>query len=156
MLQTFWHLVIEHIEVFLFAALPIVELRGAIPLGLALGMSLQKAFIVSYMGSLLPSLPILLLYTVVMRYFVQIAALKRLVDWINKRLEKHRHHIERYGYIGLLIFVAIPLPGTGVWTGSGVAAILKLSRFRAFCAVAVGNLIAGLIITALSYPLWQN
>ena len=146
----------NHIEILLFSALPVIELRGAIPMGLALGMSLQAAFMISYIGSLLPSLPILLFYSLLSRKLSPYPPFDRVFSWISKRLNKHRSEIERYGYIGLLIFVAIPLPGTGVWTGSGIAAILGLSKLKSFIAIAVGNLIAGLLITALSYPLWAT
>ena len=153
-MQAFWRILIDHIELFFFAALPVVELRGAIPLGLALGFSLQTSFLISYLGSTLPCVLILSLFSLIMHWMAQRSPFDRLANGINSRLVKNHSGIERYGYIGLAVFVAIPLPGTGVWTGSGIAAMLKLSRWKAFIAIALGNLVAGLIVTALSYPLW--
>ncbi|MCL2497830.1 MAG: small multi-drug export protein [Symbiobacteriaceae bacterium] len=136
--------------------MPIIELRGAIPVGLAKGMSLPAAFTFSYLGSCLPTLPILLLYNQVIKWLENFSLGRRFVSWMQERLTKHRDKIHRYGYIGLFIFVAIPLPGTGVWSGSALAALLNLSRWRALLAVIGGNLIAGLIITAIFFPMWLN
>lgn len=151
-LHWLWETLSADLEILLLAALPIIELKGAIPVGLSLGMDLPTAFALSYIGSTLPCLPILLLYTAVLNWMRKHPPFDRFAHWISERLAKRRGQIDRYGFVGLLIFVAIPLPGTGVWTGSGIAALLELPRGRSIIAIAVGNLIAGLIITAISFP----
>ena len=151
----FWQVMRDNLEILILSATPVIELRGAIPVGLAQGMSLPAAFALAYAGSLLPSLPILYLYTMVSRWMQNHPPADRIVIWVNERLLRRQDSIDRWGLLALFIFVAIPLPGTGVWSASGIAALLHMPKRTAFVAIALGNLTAGLIITAVSFPLWR-
>lgn len=138
--------------VFIVSMLPVVELRGGIPLGYALGLSPALALPLAVAGSLIPAVPILL-------YLGPIAALLRqtvlrpVLEWALHRGWSRTHRVETYGWWGLLVLVAIPLPYTGVWTGSLVAALLGMGLRQAFPAIAAGALVAGLVVTVLVYHL---
>lgn len=151
MTGNFWQLLFQEISVLLIAALPIIELKGAIPIGLAKGLSLPVAFWISYIGSSLPCIPILLILRPLLRYLSHTPAMLPVANWLEHKLMKHRQQIDKYGIFGLFVFVAIPLPGTGVWTGSGLSAILKMKFWPSVIAVFAGNLVAGFIIAALSW-----
>ena len=143
----------KEIMIFLIAALPIIELRGAIPLGVVNGMSPFHAFLISLLGS---SLPIPLIFFLIRPLFEMLSKFKMLQIKIDKFITKtlsKSDHIRRYEFWGLLLFVAIPLPGTGVWTGTLAAVLLDLRFKTAFPAILLGNIIAGLIMLNISYGL---
>jgi len=145
----------DFLQVFFTAAAPISELRGAIPLAiLELDMSWQLAFPVAFAGNLLP-VPFLLLFLgPVSKFFSKIELFERILSWIFKLSRRRGGLIERHGAIGLVLFVAIPLPVTGAWTGSIVAFLLGLSFWRAFPAIVLGVVIAGVIVTTLTVIGW--
>jgi uncharacterized membrane protein len=145
----------DFLQVFFTAAAPISELRGAIPLAiLELDMSWQLAFPVAFAGNLLP-VPFLLLFLgPVSKYLSKIELFERILSWIFKLSRRRGGLIERHGAIGLVLFVAIPLPVTGAWTGSIVAFLLGLSFWRAFPAIVLGVVIAGVIVTTLTVIGW--
>jgi uncharacterized membrane protein len=130
--------------------LPIIELRGAIPIGLAMGMSFRQAFITCYIGSLIP-VPILL-FTIrpVFKWLRQTELFNKIIHKLIHKTLNRSHYVEKYGFWGLLLFVAIPLPGTGVWSGTLVAVLLDVRFKVAFPAIVLGNLIAGVLIMILS------
>lgn len=135
----------------MLAAVPIIELRGAIPIGIANGLAPLHSFIVSFLGSMLP-VPILLLgIRPVFKFISQKAVFKKIVDHISMKSLKKSDNIIRYGFWGLLVFVAIPLPGTGVWSGTLAAVLLDLRFKTAFPAILIGNFIAGILIVTLSH-----
>lgn len=142
--------------VFLTAALPIIELRGAIPMGISLGMAPLEAALISLAGSTMPVPFILLAVVPVFNSLKRTPFLKARIDRLTERtLLKNGGRLERYGAWGLLLFVAVPLPGTGVWTGSLLAALFGM-RFRfAFPAVFMGNVVAGILVMALSHGLFS-
>jgi len=129
------------------AATPVVELRGAIPLGLALGLSPWQAWLWSVLGNLLP-VPALLLGT------------RTGLQWLGRQPWLHRHvrawgergssrlavHVNRWGLLGLAVFVAVPLPGTGAWTGAVAASLLGMKPGPALAAIALGVAVAGLLV----------
>jgi uncharacterized membrane protein len=143
------------IEVFLIAASPIVELRGAIPIAiLDLDISWHIAFLVAFAGNLLP-VPFLLLFLgPVSRLLSKVKVFEIIINWIFRLSRRRGGIVERYGLIGLVLFVAIPLPVTGAWTGSIVAFLLGLSFWSAFPAIVLGVFIAGVIVTTLTVIGW--
>jgi uncharacterized membrane protein len=145
----------DFLQVFFTAAAPISELRGAIPLAiLELDMSWQLAFPVAFAGNLLP-VPFLLLFLgPVSKFLSKIGLFERILSWIFRLSRRRGGLIERHGAIGLVLFVAIPLPVTGAWTGSIVAFLLGLSFWRAFPAIVLGVVIAGVIVTTLTVIGW--
>lgn len=138
------------LTVMLTAALPIIELRGAIPVGMSLGMSPAHATIISFIGSMIPVPFILFTIRPIFNYLKKTNLFKKLVHKLTDKSLNKSGNIQKYGAWGLLIFVAIPLPGTGVWSGSLAAALLDMRFKWAFPAILVGNLIAALIIMGLS------
>ena len=138
------------LTVMLTAALPIIELRGAIPVGMSLGMSPAHATVISFIGSMIPVPFILFTIRPIFNYLKKTKLFKKLVHKLTDKSLNKSGNIQKYGAWGLLIFVAIPLPGTGVWSGSLAAALLDMRFKWAFPAILVGNLIAAVIIMSLS------
>lgn len=137
--------------VMLTAALPIIELRGAIPIGLSLGLSPLHVTILSFIGSMIPVPFILFAIRPIFNYLKKTRMFKNIVEKLTiSSINNNGSKIQKYGAWGLLIFVAIPLPGTGVWSGSLAAALLDMRFKWAFPAIFVGNLIAAFIIMTLS------
>lgn len=131
---------------------PVLELRWAIPYGVIAGLSIPEAFILSVIGNLLP-IPILILFT--RKVF---AWLRTKSEWLNgivsrleAKAEKNKEVVLKYEFWGLVILVAIPLPGTGAWTGALVAAMMDLQLKRAMPAIMLGVFIAGVIVTSITY-----
>ena len=139
--------------VFICSMLPIIELRGAIPMAFAFGLPWWAAYILSVVGNMLP-VPIILLF---IKKFItwsmnsKIKFLNKLANWLNRKVEKNRAKIEKYAFWGLCIFVAIPLPTTGAWTGSLVAAMIDMKFWKAMLTAFLGVLLAGAIVTAIAY-----
>lgn len=133
----------------LVAALPVFELRGAIPLGLYLREPLLKVVLLSIAGNILPVVPALLLLKPVSEKLRRFKLWARFFDWLFERARKKAGVVEKYEALGLAIFVAIPFPATGAWTGCIVASLFKI-RFRyAFFSIALGVIVAAAIVTAL-------
>lgn len=147
--QLFNFLSIEF-TVMLTAALPIIELRGAIPAGISLGLSPIHATVLSFIGSMIPVPFILFTIRPIFNYLKKTKTFEKIVNRLTNRSMAKSGKIQKYGAWGLLVFVAIPLPGTGVWSGSLIAALLDMRFKWAFPAIFVGNLIAGVLIMALS------
>jgi|MGYP000130263213 uncharacterized membrane protein len=137
---------------FLVAMVPVVELRGAIPFGVVRGLNLWTAIIASVLGNLVP-VPFIILF--IRRIFAWMRAhmpkLDGLVTRMEKKAEKNRAAVEKYAFWGLAILVAIPLPGTGAWTGALVAAMMEMRLKRAFPAIVIGVVIAGVIVSIVTY-----
>ena len=139
--------------VFFCSMLPIIECRGAIPLGWGLGLPWWQTAIFSIAGNLLPVPFILLFIRAILgwmresrvKFFANVAA------WLDRKIEKHKGTIEKYSYWGLVLFVAIPLPGTGAWTGTLIASVLGLEPKKSFLAATLGVLGATVIMTVISY-----
>lgn len=138
------------LTVMLTAALPIIELRGAIPVGMSLGMSPAHATVISFIGSMIPVPFILFTIRPIFNYLKKTKLFKKLVHKLTDKSLNKSGKIQKYGAWGLLVFVAIPLPGTGVWSGSLAAALLDMRFKWAFPAILVGNIIAAVIIMGLS------
>ena len=135
--------------VIIMGALPISELRGAIPLGLSFGMPLFKAFWLAVLGNVSFIIPALFLFEPVSDRLRRFKLWARFFNWIFERTKKNSEAIQKYEALGLAIFVAIPLPMTGAWSGVVAASLFKI-RFRyAFFAITLGVLGAGIIVAAL-------
>lgn len=151
MLQQLLNFLSIELTVMLTAALPIIELRGAIPVGISLGLSPIHATALAFIGSMIPVPFILFTIRPIFNYLKGTKTFKKLVHKLTDRSMNGSGKIQKYGVWGLLIFVAIPLPGTGVWSGSLAAALLDMRFKWAFPAILVGNLIAGILIMILSH-----
>lgn len=139
------------LTVLLTAALPVIELRGAIPVGISLGLSPLHATIISLIGSMIPVPFILFTIRPIFNYLKDTRLFRKLVNKLTDRsLNNNGGRMQKYGVWGLVLIVAIPLPGTGVWSGSLAAALLDMRFKWAFPAILVGNIIAAIIIMTVS------
>ncbi|MBE6065124.1 COG2426 family protein [Clostridium cochlearium] len=139
----------ELLTVFLMSAVPIVEQRGAIPMGIfAYNMNPILVLIVSFIGSLLPVPFILLLFNSIFKWMKKYKIFEPLNNIIENKIQKNTGKLEKYKEIGLIIFVGIPLPTTGLWTGSAVAAFMGLDFKKSFFCAMIGGLISAIVITA--------
>ena len=130
---------------------PVLELRGAIPIGVAGGLPPLLAMAIAIAGNLVP-IPFIILF--VKRIFAWLKnrpKIRPLVEKLEQRAEGKIETVQKYAWWGLCLFVAIPLPGTGAWTGALVAAMMDMRLKRAMPAIIVGVIIAGTVITLLSY-----
>ena len=135
--------------VVIVGALPISELRGAIPLALSWGMPLTKAFTLSVIGNCLPIVPGLFLLEPVSNRLRKFKLWAKFFDWLFERTKKKADTIQKFEALGLILFVAIPLPMTGAWSGLIAATLFKI-RFRyALISITAGILIAGAIVSGL-------
>ena len=141
--------------IVIISALPVVELRLALPIAInVFHMAWYKAYCLAVIGNMLP-VPILLLFLDSLAKVVTRAEIgRRVVNWVFERTRRQGKTIERYEKIGLTLFVAIPLPVTGAWTGSIAAFLLGLKFRYAFLSILVGVIIAGAIVTSLCLLGW--
>jgi len=138
---------VDELKVVGTAALPILELRGAIPLGFSLGIPLARLYPLALLGNLIPVLPLLLFFKYFFHHLENIKFIGRFFKWWFRRVEKRSKLIERWGFWGLVLFVAIPLPVTGAWTGTAAATLFEIKVKRAFLAISLGVAIAGAIVS---------
>lgn len=136
----------------LMAMVPVIELRGAIPFGVAAGISVKQALVCAIIGNLLP-IPFILLF--LRRVFVWMRKIstgfENLVEKLELRAKRKKGIVDKYEIIGLIILVAIPLPGTGAWTGALVATVLDIRMRRALPAITIGVVIAGILVSVITY-----
>lgn len=139
--------------VFFCSMLPVIELRGAIPMAFALGLPWWQAYLISVLGNLLPVPFILLLINAVIKWMLEskVAFFNKIANFLLKKVEKNRERIEKYSFLGLCLFIAIPLPMTGAWTGSLVAAVIGVKPHKAFLSAILGVILAGVIVTLIVY-----
>ena len=130
--------------------LPIAELRGAIPVALSMGIKPWPAFWWSVFGNMIPVIPILLLLGPVSKWLRRFKAFNKFFTWLFARTEKNSASIQKYGFWGLSIFVGIPLPVTGAWSGCAAAFLLQIKFWRALLAIFIGVLMAACIVMAAS------
>ena len=148
----------KEILVFIISLMPILELRGGLIAAALLGLSPGPSYIISIIGNIIPVPFILLLITKILDWMrkSKISFLNKIANWLDGKVEKHKGQIEKYGYLGIVLFVGIPLPGTGAWTGSLIASVLELDRKKTFVAVLIGIIMASIIMMALSFGLLAN
>ena len=136
---------------FFISMVPVLELRGAIPIGVAGGLPPLAAMCIAILGNLAP-VPFLLVFTRrVFNWLKTKGRIRLLVERLERRAAKKSRLVLNYAWLGLCILVAIPLPGTGAWTGALVAALMNMRLKRAMPAITLGVVIAGLIVTCLTY-----
>lgn len=133
--------------------LPIIELRGAIPLGAAFGLPWWQNYLIAVVGNMLPVPIILLFVKAVLNWMTKcrVKLFNRIANKMFEKAEKNRGKIEKYAFWGLTLFVAIPLPATGAWTGTLVAALFDMKFWKSLLAALIGVMIAGVVMTLVSY-----
>lgn len=150
LLQGWFSVVSRETLVFFTAMLPVVELRGSIPLGISLGMAPLEACALSILGNIAPVVPLMMFLRYLAGWLRRFGSFRRASDFLFAHTRARSRLIQKYGPIGLILFVAIPLPSTGAWTAA-IAAFLFGIRIRyAFVSITLGTAIAGAIVTYLS------
>lgn len=140
----------ELLQVFLWSMVPIVEQKGAIILGInKFNLNPYIVFIVSLLGSLVPVPFILLFFNRIFKWMKKYKIFRRINDFINRKIAKNSDKMVRYREIGLIIFIGIPIPTTGLWTGSVIAAFLKLDFMKSLLCAILGGTISGILITIM-------
>ena len=145
----------DEVVVGVISALPVVELRGAVPVGMtSFKMPWWKALLIAVAGNMIPVPFIIWLLGPISRASMKTRGGKRFFDWLFARTRKKTAEIEKYETLGLAIFVAIPLPATGAWTGAMAAWMLGMSWKHSLLSILLGVVIAGLIMVTLSWLGW--
>ncbi len=141
----------DYVYVLFISMIPIIELRGAMPAASVLGLPFLSSLIVAIIGNLLPIPFILLFIKKICEWMKKVKFLKKIPLYLEKKVAQNKEKVTKYGKWGLYIFVAIPLPGTGAWTGALIASFLNFKNRDSFIAIAGGVVTAGVIMTIISY-----
>ena len=142
----------KYLATFIISMIPVIELRGAIPIGVGLGLTHIEAMAVSVIGNMLPVPFIILFIRPIFKWMTQKSEkLGRLARKLEAKAEGKWDRIHRFQFFALTLFVAIPLPGTGAWTGALIAAVMNMRLRNALPSVLLGVVIAGLLVTGLTY-----
>ncbi len=140
------------ITTLFISMVPVIELRGAIPYATGMGLSPAIAIPVAMIGNLIPIPFIIIFIKRIFAWMRKISPkLNGIVDKMEAKAEKNKAKVLKYAFWGLVLFVAIPLPGTGAWTGALVAAMLDMPLKKAFPSIVLGVLGAGLVVAFVSY-----
>ncbi len=142
--------------VFIISLMPILELRGGLIAAALLNLNIVRAFIVCFIGNIIPIPFILWLITPIFSYLKKTKLFSGFVNKLEKKAMGKKDQIERLEYIGLLLFVGIPLPGTGAWTGCLIAALLNMEKKKAMLYAILGVILAGIIMLVFSYGILGN
>ena len=132
---------------------PFIELRGAIPIGAVAGIPWYINYPVCIVANMIPVPIILLFVSAVLKWMYEsnLGFFKKVAGFVYEKADKHKSKIEKGGFLGLLLFVGIPIPGTGAWTGALIAALLGMKMKRSIPAIFLGVLLAGVIMGLISY-----
>ena len=152
LVEFFNHTISQELTVLVISMLPILELRGGMLAAALLGVDRVQAFFICLFGTMLP-IPFILLFIKRIFRWMSNTRFFKLVHRLEKRAEEKSNTIKKYKYLGLFIFVAIPLPGTGAWTGSLIAALLDMPFKPSIIAILLGCVTANVIMSLLSYNL---
>lgn len=153
--QFFHQFLSKELAVVATSILPIVELRGAIPLAAVLGMPIGKAFLLAVVGNILPVVPLLWLLDPVSRFLTRrFKTFERFFNWLYERTLKKGDHVAKYGALGLMLFTAVPLPTTGAWTACAAAILFRIPFYLAFPAISLGVILAGVIVSLITYGIF--
>ena len=143
------------LTVFIISLLPVLELRGGMIAARLLEMNFFEAFAISYIGNMLPIPFIILFIKKIFEFLRRFKFFEKIITRLEAKTERNKDKVLRYKSWGLLIFVAIPLPGTGGWTGALMAALLDMPIKRSLPSIALGVFIAGLIMSLVTYGIFS-
>lgn len=141
----------SNLAVFLLSMLPIVELRGAIPFGVGLGMDWRAVYLISVIGNMIPVPFIILFFRPLINFLKTTRLFGKFAYKLHERSLRKSNDVVKYKIFGLFLFVAIPFPGTGAWTGAAIAALLDIRLRNAIPAILFGVLTAGILMMGISY-----
>lgn len=138
--------------VLLISMIPLLELRGSILVaGILLQMGFLQTFVSAVIGNMLPIPFILLFIKVIFKWLKKIPWIQKFPHWCERKALKHSDQIRKYGYFGLYLFVAIPLPGTGAWTGSLASVLFNMDFKKSLLAIFLGVVTAGVIMSVIAF-----
>lgn len=139
--------------IFVISMIPILELRGGLLAAspALLNVEILRAIPICVIGNILPIPFILLLITRILEWMKKVSCFRNVALWLERKAMSKKDQVEKYGFWGLALFVGIPLPGTGAWTGALVAALLRMRFRKAFAAILTGIVMATIIMSVLSY-----
>ena len=140
----------EYIKLFFLSMVPVVELRGAIPLGIAMKLNPVYIYMVCVIGSSIISVPVVLMFRQVIDYLRHRKYFNKVIRWIDKKIEGRAKKLKAASILGLIVFVGVPLPTTGSWSGSALASIFKMRVVESLLGIFIGNAIAGAVMLTVS------
>lgn len=146
----------KELIVFIISLMPILELRGGLIAASLIGLDPIPSYIISIIGNILPVPFILWFMASILEWMRHKKFFSKIAAWLDKKVEKNRTKIENLGFWGLVLFVGIPLPGTGAWTGCLVASVLQMDRKKAFLATMLGVIMASIIMMFISFGLLKG
>lgn len=146
----------KQLIVFFISLMPILELRGGLLAASLLKLNPLESYIISIVGNLLPIPFILWFIKKIINWMKTKKCFKKITNWLDEKVEKNKKSIETYGFWGLVIFVGIPLPGTGAWTGALIASLLDMNKKKTFLAILVGVFMASVIMMLISFGIIGN
>lgn len=146
----------KNLIIFIISMFPILELRGGLIAASLLKLPFISSFIICLIGNILPIPFILIFLNKIFELLKKNKKIKKLVNKLESKSLSKSDKIQKYKYYGLFLFVAIPLPGTGAWTGSMIAVLLNMDKKKSFYAICLGVLGAGIIMSILSYGILSN
>ena len=146
----------DYIKLMLLSMAPVIELRGAIPLGIAMDLNPVYVYISCLIGSSLVSIPVVLIFRQVIDFFRHRKYFNIVIRWIDAKIESRAKKLKAASILGLIVFVGVPLPTTGSWSGSALASILKMRIKDALLGVFRGNAIAGAVMLGVSAHLSEG
>lgn len=142
---------VEYLRILILSMIPVTELRGAIPIGIALDLNPIGVYIASVIGSTLVSVPLVLTYRHIVQFMRDKKIFIKLLNKIDHKIENSMKKMKAASLVGIILFVGIPLPTTGTWTAAAIASILRMRVVEAFCGVFIGNCLSGIIVSLISY-----
>lgn len=144
----------EYIKIMILSMAPVIELRGAIPIGIANNLNPIGVYIASVIGSTVVSIPLILFYRHIVKFLRDKMLLVNLLNKVDHKIQISMKKMKAVSLLGIIIFVGIPLPTTGTWTASAIASILRMRVLEALTGVFIGNCISGVIILFLSHVIF--
>lgn len=139
-----------YLEIMLLAMLPLTELRGAIPIGIAMDLNPIAVYIASVIGSTIVSIPLILTFRHILNFFRNIDIFLPLVKKVDSKIESGMKRLKSISILGIILFVGIPLPTTGTWIAAAIASILKMRIKTSLLGVLIGNMMSGIIVSLIS------
>lgn len=144
-------MIIKILTTLIIAMTPVLELRAAIPFGVASGLNIWTSILISVIGNIIPIPLIILFVETVFDWMKRYKLLDKIVSRMEEKANRKRNIIDRYSYFGLFVLVAIPLPGTGAWTASLIASLLNLNAKKCFKFISLGVICAAIIVSIITY-----
>ena len=145
-----WRDTLGYLEIMLLAMLPLTELRGAIPIGIAMDLNPIAVYIASVIGSTIVSIPLILTFRHILNFFRNIDIFLPLVKKVDSKIESGMKRLNSISILGIILFVGIPLPTTGTWIAAAIASILKMRIKTSLLGVLIGNMMSGIIVSLIS------